>query len=299
MPRETLDPLPGRVSLDGSTPKTLRKRSQSTWGAEPLGGLVTTCTRSGGRPAPQRARTSGTSCRSQNCWARAVDRAGSKVRSTNSAKVTLPPCLRPCCHAAGICRARSRAVTTMWTSVPSSSASAVRTCSGVADDSSSWLITLVPSKARARRHSRAQVPSNSPARCPHCSSMPRISSVAWYISAGYCAGKRTPSSRRVLLFSRMPAWRNDVPLLGTPTWTKTRRRAGLVTMPGRITGAVGPAGGAEAWVPPGRRRRTREISRCVPWSWSRRVDPRSCRCGSGRRRSRGPGRSASTWPRRA
>ena len=75
-------------------------------------------------------------------------------------------------------------MTTTCTSSPCSGRSASAISASVAPPRISWLITVVPSKARARSHSATQLPAIAPGSSPNFSWLPRTSTAAWNIPPG-------------------------------------------------------------------------------------------------------------------
>ena len=134
-------------------------------------------------------------------------------------------CLTCSCHSAGIWRTRSRAVTTTCTSVSAPNDAIARAaCSSVAEANSSCETSTVPVHASASRTSRSQAPT---ARSGCCLRPARLADVerGEVVVEEPLQRQEQPLLGRQLRCDHRTPCRNVVPVLGLPTWRKTRRAA--------------------------------------------------------------------------
>ena len=233
---------------------------------------MTTCTwaRAAG-PGPTGRGCRGSPARPRTTRRSGVARSGSRIWSRKSPYDSWARCLTFSCHSAGIWRTRSRTDSTTWTSVPSpwpSDSSARPICAREAVARISWLMIAVPSRGqRLAGVCREVVPR---ADRLGLETAPRAAASGRARRGSGCRagwrGRAMPATARVSRLRNSTSWRYDVPVLGVPTWRRTR----LVMTP-PPSAARSPGRGPSR--PPALRPRRQQQVRDFPPQGSQREQP--------------------------
>jgi hypothetical protein len=114
-----------------------------------------------------------------------------------------------------------RAVTTTCTSAGASRSTIRAACSCVAEEKNSWLIRPVPSEPASSATTRSHAVR---LRCdsPGTLGSSRTTRLAHRWSRRSSPGRTTPSASSWSREAQRIVWRYDVPVLGSPMWTKAR-----------------------------------------------------------------------------